>query len=47
MKPVWLSAAVVVVVIGVGLYWWKDIFVRQAFAPTQLRSPAESFAGQA
>lgn len=35
MKRVWLSIAALIVVVGAGVYWWRDIFVRQAFAPTQ------------
>lgn len=34
MKRFWISAAAVVVVLAGGMYWWRDIFVRQAFAPT-------------
>lgn len=42
MKRVWISTAVVLLVAGVGIYWGRDSFVRQALAPTPLHSPTAS-----
>ena len=46
LKRRWISLGAVLLVVGAGIFWWRDLFVRQAFAPTQQTAePGATIAG--